>query len=82
MGSLDESSVKRVYRLIERYELPERLKQPLKLSALCDAMKLDKKVKAGKPRFVVLKALGEAVTVDEVPEDDIREIWLQGGAVD
>ena len=82
LGSLDESSVKRVYRLIERYELPERLKQPLKLSALCDAMKLDKKVKAGKPRFVVLKALGKAVTVDEVPEDVIREIWLQGGAVD
>ena len=81
LGSLDESSVNRVCQLIERYELPGRLRQPLKVSALCDAMKLDKKVKEGKPRFVILKAIGEAVIVDDVSEELISELWIEAGAV-
>ena len=80
LGNVDESCVEQVRGLLERYELPVHMRQPLKVSALCEAMKLDKKVKEGKQRFVVMKNLGEAVTVDDVSEKLIRELWLEAGA--
>lgn len=58
--------------------------EPPKLSVdrLLDAMKRDKKVKAGKLRFVAMERIGQAVTVNEVDESLVRELWLEVGAVE
>ncbi|WP_269540944.1 3-dehydroquinate synthase [Cerasicoccus fimbriatus] len=54
--------------------------QALPVDRLLDAMKRDKKVKAGKLRFVAMETLGQAVTVNEVDESLVRELWLEAGA--
>ena len=71
--------------LVARYGLPTSLKDtldgnpPPKLDtdALMDAMLRDKKVRAGKLRFVAMETLGTAVTVEDVDEEWVRELWKQ-----
>jgi 3-dehydroquinate synthase len=81
LGWLAEKDVARVERLVAANGLPVRLKAPLKLTALLAAMKLDKKTVGGRLRFVALRAIGKAETVDGVSEEWIREIWRGAGAV-
>lgn len=77
---LSQADVDAVAELVERYQLPIHLRAPLKLSQLLDAMRLDKKVRHGKMRFVAMKALGQAVTVDDVSEEWVHELWHEVGA--
>ena len=55
-----------VSAVVAAHSLPTRLRAPLPLAALMDAMARDKKVRAGLPRFVVLPKLGAAATRDGV----------------
>ena len=65
------------------YELkhPYGLRAPLPLAPMLAAMKRDKKVRAGKLRFVLLQGVGTAVTADNVPEDRAIAAFVAGGAV-
>ena len=45
-------------------------------------MRKDKKVRAGKLRFVVLLRIGEAVTEDEVDVNLVSTVWDEVGASD
>lgn len=54
----------------------------LNVDQLLDAMKRDKKVKAGKLHFVAMKSLGQAITVGDVDEQLVRELWLEAGAAE
>lgn len=56
----------RIGAVVAAHGLPTRLRAPLPLAALMDAMARDKKVRAGLPRFVVMKKIGEAATQDGV----------------
>ncbi len=67
MGWLTEQDVIRVRTLFERAGLPTVAPQ-LGLERYLDLMGLDKKVTNGKIRFVLLKALGDAVITNEVPQ--------------
>jgi 3-dehydroquinate synthetase len=78
---LGEADRARIERLVEVCHLPVRLPKPLKVEQLMEAMKLDKKVRGGKLRFVALRAIGKAETVDNVSEDWVRELWREVGAV-
>jgi 3-dehydroquinate synthase len=60
--------------------LETRLPTPLPVDELMAAMKLDKKTRGGRLRFVALRAIGRAETVDNVSESWIRELWLEAGA--
>ena len=60
--------------------LPVRLAKPLPSDALLDAMRKDKKVRAGTLRFVVLNRIGEAAMRDGVPEELVSELWREFGA--
>ena len=71
-----------VSTLLTSYNLPVRLPEGLSLSSLLDAMSRDKKTRKGNLRFIVLEAIGKAAMRDDVPMGLVREIWLQGGAVD
>ena len=50
--------------------------------ALIAAMSQDKKVKAGKMRFVLAEALGTSFLSDTVAEDDLRAFLIAQGALD
>lgn len=50
--------------------LPTRLKEIIPPATLIQAMKLDKKAKAGKLAFSLLSRIGECKLVDDVPERD------------
>ncbi|WP_309397879.1 3-dehydroquinate synthase [Cerasicoccus maritimus] len=52
----------------------------LSVEKLMAAMMRDKKVKAGKLRFVAMESIGNAVTVGEVDQSLVRELWLAAGA--
>jgi 3-dehydroquinate synthase len=58
-----------------------RLEPALELGALMAAMLRDKKVRAGKLRFVVLAGIGEAQTKDDVPTEPVEAVWRDLGAV-
>lgn len=74
------SSVDRVEALLQRYQLPTALKDPLPLESLIAAMKRDKKVRQGQLRLVLMEALGRAITTDNVSENQIQNTWATAGA--
>lgn len=78
LGLIGAAEVKRVDAVVAAHALPTRLRAPLALGQLVTAMGLDKKVRGGAPRFVVLNALGEAATREgvslELAEACFREV--------
>jgi 3-dehydroquinate synthase len=80
LGAVEPSLVGRVEALLSRYALPIRLHEPLAVDALLAAMARDKKVRAGRLKFVSLRALGEAVTVRDVEPALVARLWREAGA--
>ncbi len=80
LGLIPATDVESVGALLELNGLPTRLHTPLPVEVLLAAMSKDKKNRAGALRFVVLRALGTAVTRDDVPESAIRAALKSGGA--
>ena len=78
---ISADQVARVEAILEKHDLPIRLSEPLGSAQLIQAMQRDKKVRSGLPRFVVLRAMGEAVTHDGVDVDLVAETWRQLGAI-
>jgi 3-dehydroquinate synthase len=77
---IDAAEVGRVDAAISAHGLPTRLADPLPVDALMNAMQHDKKVRAGRLRFVVLERLGNAVTRDDVDPALIPGVWRDIGA--
>jgi 3-dehydroquinate synthase len=73
-AGLSAAEAERLRALIEASGLPTRLGERFDLAALLKAMRLDKKARGGKLRFVLLKRLGEAVVSDDVTDADIQEV--------
>jgi len=67
LGLLAPNDVARVDAVVKAHTLPARLRERLPLNKLIAAMGRDKKVRAGAPRFVVMRKIGDAVTRDDVP---------------
>jgi len=80
LGFIDGRDCERISAVIAAHGLPLRLRKPLPVEALIDAMRRDKKVRAGLPRFVVLRELGEAITKDGIDEQLARECFAVVGA--
>ena len=68
---LDEASKRRIVGVIERAGLPAR-GLALDVDEVVGAMAFDKKVKAGKVRFVLPDRIGHVVVRDDVPLDLVR----------
>lgn len=81
LGGISAADVARIDAVVTAHALPVRLRAPLPYAALHDAMRRDKKVRAGGLRFVVLRRLGEAVTRDDVPAALAEESFRAVGAV-
>jgi 3-dehydroquinate synthase len=60
LGLLDGASLIRIKALLQQYGLPLKLPAHYSPQAMLDAMAMDKKSTKGKPRFVVLEAIGSS----------------------
>jgi len=72
---VDSPVVDRVKALLNKYNLPVSLSRELPLQDLLAAARKDKKARAGKMRYVAMRSLGDAITVDGVDEDLVRKLW-------
>lgn len=73
-GGFSKAEAKRLCGLIAASGLPTRLGKTFKPGELLEATRLDKKARAGKLRFVLLKRLGEAFISDAVTDADLKEV--------
>ena len=62
--------------LIEKTGLPVGLPPGLEIEAILDTLKLDKKVKAGRVRFILPTDIGTVTISDRVSPDIIRKVLL------
>ncbi|MBW4556311.1 MAG: 3-dehydroquinate synthase [Trichormus sp. ATA11-4-KO1] len=74
MGMWTKEDTERQNALIHKAGLPTRLPENVDIEAIIDALQLDKKVKAGKVRFVLPTQIGVVTVTDEVPSDIIRQV--------
>jgi 3-dehydroquinate synthase len=80
LGYISATEVQRVDQTVLAHALPARLREPLSLAALMESMQHDKKVRAGRLRFVVMKRPGEAATQSEVEPALVEAVWREIGA--
>ena len=78
-GHLNEKEEEPVQSLLQSYQLPTRLTSSLKLPDLLNAMQSDKKVSAGKIRFVALSEIGNAFVTSEIAHEDVSKVWKSVG---
>jgi 3-dehydroquinate synthase len=81
LGYLPSADVPRIEQTLLAHALPVRLREPRPLAALMASMSHDKKVRAGRLRFVVLKHPGQAVTQSEIDPALVESVWRELGAV-
>ena len=72
MGNITQSDVDRVARLFKRANLPT-VAPNLGAEAYLDYMGVDKKVEAGKMRFVLFRQVGECYVTADVPAEQLAE---------
>jgi 3-dehydroquinate synthase len=80
LGRCSAADAAAVAATVRAHGLPDRLRAPLPCAALLAAMQRDKKVRAGRLRFVLLQGLGTAVTADDVPVERAAAACVAGGA--
>jgi 3-dehydroquinate synthase len=73
LGYVGEAEVERIGSLLTRARLPTAAPE-IAVDRFLQLMAVDKKVDAGKIRFVLLRSVGEAFVTGEVPESLLREI--------
>ncbi|HEY9618740.1 MAG TPA: 3-dehydroquinate synthase [Crinalium sp.] len=73
LGLWDEASTQRQLGLIRKTGLPTQL-PTLDIEAILDTLQTDKKVEAGKVRFVLPQRIGEAIVTDQATADVIRRV--------
>ena len=62
--------------LIEKAGLPTKIPANLEERDIIDALQADKKVKAGKVRFILPQQIGKVIITDQVPAEIIRDVLL------
>jgi 3-dehydroquinate synthase len=73
LGFFDNTGLVRLKRILEAADLPTQMPR-LDSSKIIQAMKHDKKIAAGKVRFVLPKAIGEVFISDEVDLSLVEEV--------
>jgi len=80
LGMIPDGDVSRIRAVVAAHGLPVALVEPLPWPELLAAMSRDKKVRAGKLRFVLLEAIGRAVTRDDVDPARVAAAFASVGA--
>jgi len=71
LGHCTDELPERIEEVLKSAGLPTRIPATLSPDNLLKAMRSDKKKKAGKLRYVLLKNIGEVFVTDEVPEEAV-----------
>ncbi|RJQ46593.1 MAG: 3-dehydroquinate synthase [Gammaproteobacteria bacterium] len=79
LGWISDADLQRIVRLIARARLPVAAPATLSAERFMELMAVDKKVRTGKLRLVLLKAIGEAVLTGDFPADKLIETLHQSG---
>lgn len=74
-GWLTVSQVDAIEQLIAAYHLPTAPPSGMSIEHFLPYMKTDKKVKAGKMRFVLMSQPGQALLVDDVTETELLQVF-------
>lgn len=74
MGWWSREACDRQQALIEKCHLPSRLPAGIDIAAIIPKLQTDKKVKAGKVRFVLPKQIGTVAVTDQVTPDIIQPV--------
>ncbi len=74
LGLWQKEATERQNALIQKTGLPTQLPTGVDIEEIIEALQLDKKVKAGKVRFVLPTEIGVVTVTDEVPSDIIRQV--------
>ena len=80
LGFCEGDEVEDLLNLLKAYGLPDRLREALPLDGLLSIMMNDKKVLGGKLRFVLMKEIGRSMTVGDVENERVCEVWRSVGA--
>jgi 3-dehydroquinate synthase len=79
LGMWDAESDRRQLALIEKAGLPTEIPDGLQIEEIISSLQLDKKVKAGKVRFVLPTQIGAVEISDRVTADLIRQVLGENG---
>lgn len=71
---MDASDAERLERLLRALSLPTTIPATIDPDEVVRRTRLDKKVAAGKVRYVLVPRLGETVTRDDIPDADVRAV--------
>ncbi len=74
MGLLAARDLERLTRVLRSAALPTRLPRRVSNARIARALLLDKKSEGGRPRFVLLRRIGETVLGADVPPDVLRAV--------
>ena len=74
MGLWNEKDAQRQRTLIEKTGLPTQIPSHLDPNMIIDILQTDKKVKAGKVRFILPTAIGKVIITDEVTTEILQDI--------
>lgn len=77
LGMWKKEETQRQNALIEKVGLPTKLPTGLNIENIVDSLQLDKKVKAGKVRFVLPTQIGVVTITDQVPAETIRQVLVK-----
>ena len=73
MGILDEAAVNRIKTLLEKLKLPTSV-DGLSANKIINGLKVDKKIREGKIKFVLPKKVGKVEIRDDVPIPIVRRV--------
>ncbi len=69
-----KKEAQRIRNLVEQYRLPVIIPDNINSSVIINAMELDKKVQAGKIRFVLPEAIGKVRIEENVDREEIKKL--------
>ena len=74
LGIFKKEEFERVKRLLELYKLPVKIPEDISVSNIFDAMEVDKKVRAGRMRFILPEEMGKVRIEGDVNKGLIMEV--------
>jgi 3-dehydroquinate synthase len=78
---MTEAEVRTVTQVLHHAGLPVKMKSPIAVATLVEAMGQDKKVQGGRLRLILPRGIGQAEIVTDVKTEVIEAAWRNVGAV-
>lgn len=78
MGVCNKKDTERIKKLVAQYKLPNERPQDIKPWDIIKAMEIDKKVKAGKLRFILPESIGKVRIEEDADREEIRKALTEG----